>query len=99
MLSVLKQEFFIHKKNIFLTSMILLALYIGCGIFYGLNQVFESDGLADLTAMWFGFSMAIGSIGVFFIALPPPSWVRRTSWDGRSGPAAPRSSSSPEWRS
>ena len=69
MLSVLKQEFFIHKKNIFLTSMILLALYIGCGIFSGLNQVFESDGLADLTAMWFGFSMAIGSIGVFFIAL------------------------------
>ena len=68
MLSVLKQEFFIHKKKIFLFSMILLGLYVGCGIFYGLNKVIESDGLEDLTAMWFGFSTAIGSIGVFFIA-------------------------------
>jgi hypothetical protein len=69
MLSVLKQEFFIHKKNIFLTSMLLLGLYVVCLILGCLNQVIESDKITDLTAMWLGFSMMIGSFGIFFIAL------------------------------
>lgn len=69
MLSVLKQEFFIHKKNIFITSILLLGLYVGCGILYSLYHFFETDALADLNAMWFSFSTMIGSFGVFFIAL------------------------------
>ncbi len=69
MLSVLKQEFFIHKKNIFLTSMLLIGLYVVCIILGCLNQAIESDKITGLAAMWLGFSMMIGSFGIFFIAL------------------------------
>lgn len=70
MLSVLKQEFFIHKKNMLIMSIFIVALYVGCGILYGLNNVFsDSEALDDTFAMWFGFSFSIGTFGALFIAL------------------------------
>ena len=70
MLSVLKQEFFIHKKNMMIMSIFIVALYVGCGILYGLNNVFsDSEALDDTFAMWFGMSFSIGTLGAFFIAL------------------------------
>ena len=69
MLSVLKQEFFIHKKNILIMSIFIVAMYIGCGILFGLNKVFVSEALNNATAMWCGVSFSLGSLGAFFVAL------------------------------
>lgn len=70
MLAVLKQEFFIHKKNMLIMSIFIVVLYVGCGILYGLNNVFsDSEALDDTFAMWFGFSFSVGTFGAFFVAL------------------------------
>ncbi|MEE0999478.1 MAG: hypothetical protein UIH41_07445 [Treponemataceae bacterium] len=69
MLSVIKQEFFIHKKNILIMSILLVGLYVGSGIFTWLNKVFTSENLVDISALWFSFTMLIGTFGAFFVAL------------------------------
>lgn len=54
MLSVLKQEFKIHKKNIFITAIIFAAIYL-CTIFsMHLSGLFESEKIQDISALWFG---------------------------------------------
>lgn len=69
MLSVLKQEFKIHKKNIFITAIIFAAIYL-CTIFsMHLSGLFESEKIQDISALWFGLSVGLGYIGAFFIAL------------------------------
>ena len=69
MLSVLKQEFKIHKKNIFITAIIFAAIYL-CTIFsMHLSGLFESEKIQDISALWFGLSVGLGCIGAFFIAL------------------------------
>ena len=52
MLSVLKQEFSIHKKNIFFTSIIITAIYAISLICLWLNNVITSENMADFTAIW-----------------------------------------------
>ena len=69
MLSVIKQELFIHKKNILIMSVLIIGLYVGCGIFGGLNKVFVSETITEISALWFSFSMIIGTFGAFFVAL------------------------------
>ena len=67
MLSVLKQEFKIHKKNIFITAIIFAAIYL-CTIFsMHLSGLFESEKIQDISALWFGLSVGLGCIGAFFI--------------------------------
>ena len=69
MLSVLKQELKIHKKNIFITAIIFAAIYL-CTIFsMHLSGLFESEKIQDISALWFGLSVGLGYIGAFFIAL------------------------------
>ena len=69
MLAVLKQEFFIHKKNMMIMGIFIVALYVGCGILYALNKTFYSEPLDNAFVMWFSFSFVIGTFGAFFIAL------------------------------
>lgn len=69
MLSVIKQELFIHKKNILIMSVLIIGLYVGCGILNGLNNAFNSETITEISALWFSFSMIIGTFGAFFVAL------------------------------
>ena len=69
MLSVLKQEFSIHKKNILFTSIIITAIYAISLIFLLLNNVITSENMADFTAIWMAIGLIVGSIGAFFITL------------------------------
>ena len=69
MLSVLKQEFSIHKKNILFTSIIIVAIYAISLICLCLNNVITSENMADFTAIWIAIGLIVGSIGAFFITL------------------------------
>lgn len=69
MLSVLKQEFSIHKKNILFTSIIITAIYAISLICLWLNNVITSENMADFTAIWVAISFVVGSVGAFFITL------------------------------
>lgn len=69
MLSVLKQEFSIHKKNILFTSIIITAIYAISLICLCLNNVITSENMADFTAIWIAISSIVGSVGAFFITL------------------------------
>lgn len=69
MLSVLKQEFSIHKKNILFTSIIIAAIYAISLICLWLNNVITSENMADFTAIWVAISFVVGSVGAFFITL------------------------------
>ena len=69
MLSVLKQEFSIHKKNILFTSIIIAAIYAISLICLCLNNVITSENMADFTAIWVAISFVVGSVGAFFITL------------------------------
>lgn len=69
MLSVLKQEFSIHKKNILFTSIIIVAIYAISLICLCLNNVITSENMADFTAIWMAIGLIVGSIGAFFITL------------------------------
>lgn len=69
MLSVLKQEFSIHKKNILFTSIIIVAIYAISLICLCLNNVITSENMADFTAIWIAISSIVGSVGAFFITL------------------------------
>ena len=69
MLSVLKQEFSIHKKNILFTSIIIVAIYAISLICLWLNNVITSENMADFTAIWMAIGLIIGSVGAFFITL------------------------------
>ena len=69
MLSVLKQEFSIHKKNILFTSIIITAIYAISLICLYLNNVITSENMADFTAIWIAISSIVGSVGAFFITL------------------------------
>ena len=69
MLSVLKQEFSIHKKNILFTSIIITAIYAISLIFLLLNNVITSENMADFTAIWLAIGSIVGSVGAFFITL------------------------------
>ena len=69
MLSVLKQEFSIHKKNILFTSIIITAIYTISLICLCLNNVITSENMADFTAIWVAISFVVGSVGAFFITL------------------------------
>ena len=50
-------------------SILLVGLYVGSGIFTWLNKVFTSENLVDISALWFSFTMLIGTFGAFFVAL------------------------------
>ena len=69
MLSVLKQEFSIHKKNILFTSIIITAIYAISLICLCLNNVITSENMADFTAIWLAIGLIVGSVGAFFITL------------------------------
>lgn len=69
MLSVLKQEFSIHKKNILFTSIIIVAIYAISLICLCLNNVITSENMTDFTAIWIAIGLIVGSIGAFFITL------------------------------
>ena len=69
MLSVLKQEFSIHKKNILFTSIIITAIYAISLICFCLNNVITSENMTDFTAIWMAIGLIVGSIGAFFITL------------------------------
>ena len=69
MLSVLKQEFSIHKKNILFTSIIITAIYAISLICLWLRNVITSENMADFRALWMAISLIIGSVGAFFITL------------------------------
>ncbi len=69
MLSVLKQEFSIHKKNILFTSIIITAIYAISSICLLLNNVITSENMADFTAVWLAIGLIVGSVGAFFITL------------------------------
>ncbi|MBR6583262.1 MAG: hypothetical protein IKK80_06630 [Treponema sp.] len=69
MLSVLKQEFSIHKKNILFTSIIIAAIYAISLICLCLNSAITSENMADFTAIWVAISFVVGSVGAFFITL------------------------------
>ena len=69
MLSVLKQELSIHKKNILFTSIIITAIYAISLIFLLLNNVITSENMADFTAIWLAIGSIVGSVGAFFITL------------------------------
>ena len=69
MLSVLKQELSIHKKNILFTSIIITAIYAISLICLWLNNVITSENMADFTAIWMAIGLIVGSIGAFFITL------------------------------
>ena len=69
MLSVLKQEFSIHKKIILFTSIIITAIYAISLICLWLNNVITSENMADFTAIWVAISFVVGSVGAFFITL------------------------------
>ena len=69
MLSVLKQEFSIHKKNILFTSIIIAAIYAISLICLWLNNVITSENMADFTAVWLAIGLVVGSVGAFFITL------------------------------
>ena len=69
MLSVLKQEFSIHKKNILFTSIIITAIYAISLICLCLNNVITSENMADFTAIWLAIGSIVGSVGAFFITL------------------------------
>lgn len=69
MLSVLKQEFSIHKKNILFTSIIITAIYAISLICLWLNNVITSENMTDFTAIWMAIGLIVGSIGAFFITL------------------------------
>ena len=69
MLSVLKQEFSIHKKNILFTSIIITAIYAISLICLWLRNVIISENMADFTAIWIAIGLIVGSIGAFFITL------------------------------
>lgn len=69
MLSVLKQELSIHKKNILFTSIIIAAIYAISLICLWLNNVITSENMADFTAIWMAIGLIVGSIGAFFITL------------------------------
>ena len=69
MLSVLKQELSIHKKNILFTSIIIVAIYTISLICLCLNNVTTSENMADFTAIWMAIGLIVGSIGAFFITL------------------------------
>ena len=69
MLSVLKQEFSIHKKNILFTSIIIAAIYAISLICLCLNNVTTSENMADFTAIWLAIGLIVGSVGAFFITL------------------------------
>ena len=69
MLSVLKQEFSIHKKNILFTSIIIVAIYSISLICLCLNNVITSENMADFTAIWLAIGLVVGSVGAFFITL------------------------------
>ena len=69
MLSVLKQELSIHKKNILFTSIIITAIYAISLICLCLNNVITSENMTDFRALWMAISLIIGSVGAFFITL------------------------------
>lgn len=69
MLSVLKQELSIHKKNILFTSIIIVAIYAISLICLCLNNVITSENMAEFTAIWMAIGLIVGSIGAFFITL------------------------------
>jgi len=69
MLSVLKQEFSIHKKNILFTSIIIAAIYAITLICLCLNNVITSENMTGFTAIWMAISLIIGTVGAFFITL------------------------------
>lgn len=69
MLSVLKQEFSIHKKNILFTSIIIAAIYAISLICLWLNNVITSENMADFTAIWMAIGLVVGTVGAFFITL------------------------------
>ena len=69
MLSVLKQEFSIHKKNILFTSIIITAIYAISLICLCLNNVITSENMTDFRALWIAIGLIVGSVGAFFITL------------------------------
>lgn len=69
MLSVLKQELSIHKKNILFTSIIITTLYAISSICLLLNNVINSENMVDFTATWVAIGLIVGSVGAFFITL------------------------------
>lgn len=69
MLSVLKQEFSIHKKNILFTSIIITAIYAISLICLWLRNVITSENMADFTAIWLAIGLVVGTVGAFFITL------------------------------
>ena len=69
MLSVLKQELSIHKKNILFTSIIIDAIYAISLICLWLRNVITSENMADFTAIWLAIGLVVGSVGAFFITL------------------------------
>ena len=69
MLSVLKQEFSIHKKSILFTSIIITAIYAISLICLCLNNVITSENMSDFTAVWIAIGLIVGSVGAFFITL------------------------------
>lgn len=69
MLSVLKQEFSIHKKNILFTSIIIVAIYAISLICLWLNNVITSENMTDFTAIWMAIGLVVGTVGAFFITL------------------------------
>ena len=69
MLSVLKQEFSIHKKNILFTSIIITAIYAISLICLWLRNVISSENMADFTSIWIAIGLVVGTVGAFFITL------------------------------
>lgn len=69
MLSVLKQELSIHKKNILFTSIIISAIYAISLICLCLNNVITSENMTDFRALWIAIGLIVGSVGAFFITL------------------------------
>ena len=69
MLSVLKQELSIHKKNILFTSIIIVAIYAISLICLCLNNVITSENMTDFRALWIAIGLIVGSVGAFFITL------------------------------